>query len=800
MGLLFFILVICLSTYVLYTVSTYFLNLERLKLEISVHRDWLYGKEQGERKKTIEIYSSQNQIIGEMRPELGSHITMDRCESLEWLKKASISMEDQKFYSHNGVSWRGIVRAAIRNLQKFKIKEGAGTITQQLARNIFTDQSRTLHRKIYETLAAFLLEVKLSKEEILCLYLNKIYMGEGRIGAEEASWFYFHKEPENLNVAEAATIVGIFPNPSKYSPLNHLQNSMDKQSLVLDKLVEMGYISTNKKIRAIYNFRNKYKIESTQYPYTGSIGQYGTNRYFRYNIAPSANLYVKEFLYKNFKEEKIQEGGLKIYTTINKKKQQYAIQIMRKHIKKIKERFLTQKTKASPEQLNKIVQRINGVLIHLDGNTGEIQAVVGSHYASDPLRVYRIWNMYRQPGSSIKGFLYAIALEEQSLYLNDILEDKKIEIDNYKPKNWDGIYLGEVSLAQSIGKSINSVAVQTLNKLGAQKFRYKMAETLGLSRSEMKKRFRKNLTLALGSAELSPMELSKLYAVFINHGVSIEPYLITRIEDSKGNVLFHQSPSMSGTRIISEEVASVILELLDATFDPKFDGTASFIGEAQINSPNYLPFEIAGKTGTVQNSKKKSSFENLSGAKDAWFIGMVPGETSTIWIGHDEGAPIQVSGSNVASIWAEYMQKSHSADMKGKKFFRAQDIRHLFKKYKWNEYNYEIESEEQNGLEEEEKLEDLEDTKDFPEDQEDFPDENPDLAPGNVIKKPPENVPENTIQNDPSNVIKQKTQDPYQELDDSTTIPQQQQKIPEDTKEVENLEDIEKRQDTIFDL
>ena len=663
----------------IYTASvfvSYFWNRAQIGQDLEEYRQWVYGTGTRQKAPPIKIYAANGALLGEYLPERGSWITMSACSELKWLKAATIAAEDQEFYSHGGVSYKGILRAAWRNLRSFALREGGGTLTQQLARNLFTGRERSFYRKLYETLIAFQMEGQLTKEEILCLYLNKIYMGEGRIGAEEASWFYFQKPPWKLDAAEAAMIVGLFPSPVYYSPLNNIELSLMKQNYVLEQLVKNERLQSSEAKRAMRNFLKNYEIKTGEMPGPGRVGLYGASRDFRFNIAPAVNEYVKKFLYESLPEDLILEGGIQVYTTIEPKRQALSLQMMRTQIYSLRQTMLKQNYRVEPEKLSKWVERLNGAFVALDAKDAKILAVVGGYSITEGSMTQRIWSMLRQPGSSIKGFLYASAIDEKNLHLNSMVVDEPFEMGDYKPRNWNNKYLGQVPLARAMAMSINTVAVKTLRDMGIAAFRGRLAQALDLKVFEKQERFPNNLSLALGSGELSPLELAQLYASLVNGGYFVRPYLITRIEDHKSQVLWEKpSDSTPAEPFLSPEACAGALKLMEFVFDPDLEGTAEFIGKRRRRDPNYLPFPIAGKTGTVQIPEQhKERYRGMSGVRDAWFVGIVPQELAVLWFGQDEGVPIPGSGSRAAAAWASYAQQALLGSKLGETFPETEDI------------------------------------------------------------------------------------------------------------------------------
>ena len=443
-----------------------------------------------------------------------------------------------------------------------------------------------------------------------------------------------------------------------------------KQSYVLDQLVESGKLSLKERNYAGQRFLRSYEIKEGEEPDPGRVGLYGASRDFRFNIAPAVNEYVKNFLYESIPEDLILEGGMKVYTTIEPKRQALALQMMRAQIYSLRQSMLKQNPNADPEKLSKWAERLNGSFVALDALGGKILAVVGGYSITEGSMTQRIWSMLRQPGSSIKGFLYASAIDEEKLHLNSIVMDEPFDIGGYKPRNWNNKYLGEVPLARAMAMSINTIAAKTLHEMGISAFRERLAQALELEIFEKGERFPSNLSLALGSGELSPLELAQIYAALVNGGYFVRPYLITRIEDSKSQVLWESPPKNSSSDpFLSPIACASALKLMEFVFDPDLEGTAAFIGKRRLQDPNYLPFSIAGKTGTVQTPEQhKGRYPGVSGVRDAWFVGIVPQELAVLWFGQDEGVPIPGSGSRAAAAWASYAQRALSKTKIGQTF------------------------------------------------------------------------------------------------------------------------------------
>ncbi len=631
---------------------------ERIDQSIAEYKAWLHGIGTRPEKPPIKIFAKDGKtLIGEYLPERGSRVNLAQCGKMDWLQKAVVAAEDRDFFDHGGVSYRGIFRAFINNLLSFSFREGGGSITQQLARNLFTDRRATLYRKLYETFVAFQLEEQLDKKEILCLYLNKIYMGEGRIGAEEASWFYFRKPPWTLDAAEAAMIVGLFPSPVRYSPLNNIEASLRKQDVVLQAMIERGDFKAEDRDKTLKAFFKKYDVSTAKNAYDpGLIGLYGASRDFRVNLAPSANEYVRTFLYGNFDEALVREGGLSVVTTIDPVRQRAGMDAVRGRVEETRA-ALRKNQKVDPEKMERIARRLNGVLVSIDARTGNIHAVVGGSEITEGNMTARVWEMRRQPGSSIKGFLYAAGLDEGVIEAGQEVEDAKIDFDGYSPRNWYRDFKGVMTLRSAVAQSVNTVAVKVLDDLGVDRFRKKIADALQLDYFDGRQRFPGTLSLALGSGEVTPLELARLYAVLLNDGRSVLPRLILKVTSPDNRVIWEDEELPESDQVFSPQACAGALYLLSGvTQDP--EGTMGWVGRRQRQSAKFLPFDVAGKSGTVQSvAAHFKKFPHMYGAHDAWYVGLVPGEATVVWVGHDEGAPFPGSGAGVAGmIWSAYAQ------------------------------------------------------------------------------------------------------------------------------------------------
>ena len=613
---------------------------------------------QGVPAAMLEVYDRNEKILGRINAYNASNLKLNDCRRMEWLNKATVATEDRNFFHHYGISLRGILRAAQTNIMSLSFRQGGGSITQQLARNMFTSREKNLYRKLFETFIAFFMERIMTKEEILCSYHNEIYMGEGQIGAQQASWFYFNKDPIDLSVAEAAMLVGLFPSPSTFSPLRDINLSLTKQRQVLENMSGESYIDSAIIEEEVNSFKKKYQITED---HPGTLGDHNIKNNVRENLAPTVNEYVYNFVLKNLSVEELEKNTLlRVYTTIDYQKQRIArqtiVQAINQEREKTRQAYARSKKKLQIDS-NTLVKKIQGVFISIDPQSGEILAVEGGRSPADGGLAIRPWVMLRQPGSSIKGFLYAVALDEDIYRAKSLVYDEPVKFHNYQPKNWNNKYLGTVPLAKALAHSINTVAVKTLEQIGVAYFRQKMAAAISISRVEARRRFPNNLSLALGSGELTPLELGQIYLTLINGGVTKTPHLITLIENEKMEVVYRPQLRYE-KRILRAASCSEAIWLMSQVFNEKLEGTASFISRLKRKNKKFLNFPIAGKTGSVQMSNKNFRDYGISGYHDAWFVGLHPEEVNVIWLGQDQGAPIRSSGTQAAVVWSRYAQQA----------------------------------------------------------------------------------------------------------------------------------------------
>ncbi len=548
--------------------------------------------------ETSEIYDINNRLLAKLHDEENRTIVPLKDIPLH-VQQAVIAMEDERFYSHIGVDPKGIARAGASFFNKTLVKGGASTITQQLARNLFLTPEVKITRKIAEWMLAIKIERKFSKSKILELYLNQVYWGHNAYGVEAASKTFFGKSVKDLGLAEASLMGGLLSSPEYYSPLRNFKEAKRRQVLTLSNMVRNGYISqsiaekTKQEPIKLFNLKRSYKF---------------VNPYF--------TSYVISVLTDKYGDNLLRKGGLKVYTTMDPKAQVLAENLITTEIPKLK-------------KTNNISQ---GALVSLDPNTGFIKTIVGG-ISYEQSQFNRATQAKRQPGSSFKPFVYAAAFKEGVITPNSIEVDGPISYPDmsgvWSPKNYDGHYRGALTIKDAFRKSINTIAVKTLDKIGVDKV-IEAAKILGIESY-----IPPNLSIALGSAEVTPLEMAGAYGTFATGGKrarQITPIL--KILDRNGNVIEDYS-YQEVDQVFDHKAIDLVNECAKAVVESG-TGTA-----AQI--PGRI---IAGKTGTTSDHR------------DSWFIGYIPQLVTLVWIGNDNNSKMwRVTGGGFcAPIWKKYME------------------------------------------------------------------------------------------------------------------------------------------------
>ncbi|WP_246399288.1 penicillin-binding protein 1A [Geomonas silvestris] len=706
-----------------------------------------------------QVYGEDGSLVGEFYLERRTVVPVDKIPRR--LIQAFVSAEDSNFYQHKGIDYLGILRAAVKNVVSLRKKEGASTITQQVAKSMLLTPEKKFSRKIKEAILAKRMEERLTKDEILYIYLNQIYLGAGAYGVQLASETYFGKEVDQLNLAEMAMMAGLPKAPNSYSPIKHLDKAKERQGYVLERMVKEGYITqaeADHAKAAPIEIRPLKKVNADQ------------SAYFLEQ--------VRQQLEQKYGEERLYKDGLKIYTTMNAEMQKGAYESVVNGLKALDKRqgfrgaakylaeneveafckkvedgidyvslkqgstyqgvviavnpakreltvrvgdrigSITKKTMewagklelvnawGKPEAKRAIglgavlevqvkepdVNRAGAVfnldqvpesqaaLIALDPLTGAVRAMVGG-YDFKKSQFNRAMQAKRNPGSAFKPIIYAAALDK-GLTPATVIEDTQVEYDSgqekaWKPKNYDNVYRGPVTMREALTESINVVSVKILEQIGVQTA-IEYAKKLGITSP-----LAANLTLALGSSSLTPLELTSAYAVFASGGYRTTPYFVTKVLDRDGRVLEEVAPpripvftkmssaapaeegeegeegakpielklpapaqepvpvgaqGLSAVPVISPETSYLMTNLMESVVTSGTGSRARAVGRP-----------VAGKTGTTNDMK------------DAWFVGYVPQLVAGVWVGYDQERSLGAGGSGgqaAAPIWTEFMQRA----------------------------------------------------------------------------------------------------------------------------------------------
>ncbi|HBG49360.1 MAG TPA: hypothetical protein DDW90_07655 [Cyanobacteria bacterium UBA9971] len=541
---------------------------------------------------TSQIVSSDDVVIKTFGAYKSEKVSVDQMP--DNLKKAIVAIEDKNFYSHRGFDPVALARSTVSNIMARKIVQGASTITQQLARILFLSQEKTFDRKFKELIIAYRLEKTIPKDQILEMYLNNVYLGEGAYGVEAAAEIYFNKKVEDLNLAESSLIAGLPQAPSVYSPYQNMNLALKRRSKVLKRMVEEGFITAEQAGEA-----NNAKVLLSEEARRTALKK-----------APYFNDFVMRELKEKagLTEDEIIQGGYKIYTTLNYDMQKEAEKSLRTGMKEW--------------GLSKPYNQ--AALISYDTTSGQILAYIGGKDYSET-QFDRVSQAVRQPGSSFKVFVYATAMEK-GLTPFTKYPDKPIKIGNWSPANYGGKYRGEIPLYKALAYSSNSIAVKLIQDVGVEDV-IRMASRLGITTP-----IAHDPTIALGSSAVKLIDMATAYGVFANGGVKVEPYAVERVETITGNIVYQANNNYK--RIIDVKTVAYMVEMLKQVIK-QGTGRASAIGRPS-----------AGKTGTTDSYR------------DAWFMGFTPDIVTGVWVGNDNNTTngSLTGGTIPAIIWRNYMK------------------------------------------------------------------------------------------------------------------------------------------------
>ena len=699
--------------------------------------------------KPMQVYSSDNQLIAEYGGKLS--VPVDYNQIPQTFVHAFLAAEDSAFFEHSGISFKGLGRAVTESITGSNVQTGGSTITMQVAKNYYLSPERTLKRKLTEVFLARKIEQTLTKEEILTLYVNKIFLGKNAYGITAAARIYYDKSLSELSISQMAMLAGLPKAPSKYNPIANPERALERRNWILGRMLQLGYINQGQYDVAIaepINLNTPDRSISNRFPYVGEM--------------------VRSELVSKFGEQAV-DSGYKVYTTIHSERQAYAEQAVRDgleaydrrhgwrgaeaHDKPLKDfipyanTYPAQVVKVSsnsfdalmqdgstitvpwsgmswarpyrnansvggaPSRASQIVKvkdivrlrpntektawalvqvpKVQGQLIAINPNSGALEAVVGGYnfYQSKFNRAIQGW---RQPGSTIKPFVYALALE-RGMTPHSMVSDSPITIGKWSPRNSDGRYLGMIPLRRALYLSRNTVSVRLLQSVGIERTRQLFMD-FGLQEDQIPR----NYTIALGTPQVLPIQMATGYATFANGGYRVQPYFIERIEDAYGKVIYTANPEYACIRCIDSETPTTEAKDISAD-DAAFLEAAS---EAQAASEPATTVAATSDTKTVDTTqyrqaqrilKSSSAYDmanilrdvinhgtgraalkigrdDLGGktgttndAKDAWFAGFNGKLVTVTWVGFDQPTTLgrrEYGGVAALPIWSDFMEKS----------------------------------------------------------------------------------------------------------------------------------------------
>jgi len=650
------------------------------------------------------LYDRNGLLISELYDEYRRYVKFE--EIPETVIKSFLAAEDSSFYMHTGFDIAGILRALLVDIVSGEMKQGGSTITQQLVKQLYTEREKSIKRKLVELFISREFEKRYSKNEILEMYLNQIYMGHGVYGIAAASEFYFDKKLKELNMAEASLIAGIPSAPDRFSPLKNPRNSHNRTQAIIFNLIAANQIGRDE---AAHQFNSMWEGLSeklkTEFPEAGI-------RHERNDRAPWFTEYLRRELIAKYGEDAVYRGGMKVMTTIDLSYQEYSDSLISSSLKeqnrisawynnsrirkleeKIADRALTGKgekpsrgslksnaIKFNRELKNTIADelealslitdipsiektvsnhmeyyeqvmskgRAEGALVAIDPHTGEILAMTGGGEFSSVNQLNRAVQSKRQPGSAFKAFVYGAAIESGAITPATSFQDSPLFYGRgrkaWSPSNYDKDYSGRVLARKALAMSLNIVSAKVYDLAGGEKIASFASAMTGVD----KKRFQVDPTLSLGTSELSPLEMASGFGTFANGGVHIPPHGIKKIEDRHGKEIY-SSKSIKPVKATDENTAFIMTSMLRDVVD---SGTAHYA----VRRAAGFRLPCAGKTGT--NTK----------FRDAWFIGYTPDVVAAVWVGCDSPEFSLGSGqsgsASAAPIWGKFMSEIYKTGAK----------------------------------------------------------------------------------------------------------------------------------------
>lgn len=526
------------------------------------------------------------------------------------LVQATLATEDPDFYSHPGFSWRGMMRAAYHDLRHTEKVQGGSTITQQLVKNTMLTNEKSFTRKFKEIVLAVELEQRYSKEQILQMYLNTIYYGQGSYGAEAAAANYFRKPIQNLTTEEAAMLAGLPQSPSLYDPNVNQEAAFARRSYVFDRMTERGYLAPER---------------------AAQLKQTRPTVYSREVVvkAPHFVFYVLDQLRRQYGQETLEQGGITVQTSLDYKQQQKAEEIARNQVNRLASNNVT-----------------NAGMVAVDPKTGEIRVMVGSiDYYNPSFGSVNVMLSQLQPGSSFKPIAYAAAFEK-GWNGSTRVDDKPLSLPQgngtlYQPQNYDQTFRGPVTLRRALANSLNIPAIEVIQHATLAST-ITTAHKLGIQAPSLTEQNRYGVSLVLGGGEVRPIDMAAVYASFANQGNGVKPYAVTGVRNRFGGDITKSTLKPVTQKSIDPRIAYMITNILS-------DNKARE-EEFGPNSPLKLSRPAAAKTGTTNDFR------------DNWTVGYTPQLVTAVWVGNNDHSPMNgVNGTTgAAPIWNEFMEYAHA--------------------------------------------------------------------------------------------------------------------------------------------
>ena len=551
------------------------------------------------------IYDRQMNIIDRVYSENRTIVPLNKMSSL--LPKAFVAAEDGRFFEHPGLDSISVLRALFNNLRTGRKSQGGSTITQQVAKGLLLSPEKTYLRKFKEAILAYRIDSQLSKDEILYIYLNQIYLGSGAYGVEAAAMTYFDKHASQLNLAEIAILAGLPQAPSRYSPFEHWERARSRQRYVLNRMAADGYITEESARRA---YAQKTTLAAKR----------GSNR--------KLNGYYLQIVRKRAEQMlslPLQSAAVKIYTNLDQSLQVAGLRALNAGIERVSRGHKKKKSSTNPPQ---------GALVCIDSCTGKVRSLAGgTDYAKTKFN--RAVQARRPAGSVFKPLVYSVALGK-GMSRQTIVRDEPIAIrgrngETWKPRNFDNRFHGSVTLQEALVHSYNIPAIKVLQHVGVTPV-HNFAKGSGIH-----SKLPKDLSLALGSADVSPLEMTSSYIPIICDGRFVKPTFIDRIETLDGKELYRHK--VDSKQVMNKSNSIAMKKMLIQT-----------IAQGTGKKAAGLPGISGGKTGTSDNNR------------DAWFIGFNNDLLAGVWIGHDRNQSLgsQSNGGSVAApIWRAFMEGAH---------------------------------------------------------------------------------------------------------------------------------------------